>query len=54
MSPLEIIQLVEHLLDNQDEVGYLSPMDLRRMTRIDDDPSSLSRIEEEQNDEYDD
>ncbi len=44
MSPLELIQLVEHLLDNQEQVGYLSPMDLRRM----------SRIEEEQNDEYDD
>lgn len=43
MSPLELIYLVEHLLDNQDEVGYLSPMDLRRMPRID----------EEQSDEYD-
>lgn len=42
MSPLELIQIVEHLLDNQDEVGYLSPMDLRRMPRI----------EEEQDDEY--
>jgi len=42
MSPLELINLVEHLLDNQEQVGYLSPMDLRRM----------SRIEEEQNDEY--
>ncbi len=42
MSPLELIQFVEDTLDNQDEVGYLSPMDLRRMPRI----------EEEQNDEY--
>jgi hypothetical protein len=42
MSPLELIYLVEHLLDNQDEVGYLSLADLRRMPRI----------EEEQNDEY--
>lgn len=43
MSPLELIQLVEHLLDNQEQVGYLSPMDLRRMPRI----------EEEQSDEHD-
>ena len=43
MSPLELIQFVEDTLDNQDEVGYLSLADLRRMPGI----------EEEQSDELD-
>jgi hypothetical protein len=42
MSPLELIQFIEDTLDSQDEVGYLSPMDLRRMPRI-----------EEESDEHD-
>ena len=42
MSPLELINLVEHLLDNQEQVGYLSLADLRRMPRI-----------EEESDEHD-
>ena len=37
MSPLEIIQFVEDTLDNQDEVGYLSLADLRRMSRIEEE-----------------
>lgn len=37
MSPLEIIQFVEDTLDNQDEVGYLSLADLRRMPRIEEE-----------------